>query len=77
MNWPTPMPTSEKLPKKIEGHPFSPDVLAYDAKARQWFVANVQFDDVESSNGTWTANGEVLAPGDITHWIPLPPAPTA
>jgi hypothetical protein len=75
MNWPTPTPTSEKLPPKIEGHPHSADVLAFDAKARQWFVATFMFDDVESETGSWSVNGEVVNAADVTHWVPLPPAP--
>jgi hypothetical protein len=35
MNFPAPMPTAEQLPRRLEGHLYSADVLAYDAKARQ------------------------------------------
>jgi hypothetical protein len=48
MNFPAPMPTAEQLPCRLDGHPYAADDLAYDAKARQWFVASFMFDDFES-----------------------------
>jgi hypothetical protein len=69
------MPTVEQLPRRLEGHPHSADVLAYDAKARQWFTASFQFSDVESETGSWLINGEVVNAADVTHWVPLPPVP--
>ncbi len=68
------MPTTERLPKPVEGEPFSPDVLIWDAKARQWFVATFMFDDIESKTGSWSVNGEVVAMSDVSQWLPLTPA---
>jgi hypothetical protein len=48
-------------------------VLAYDAKARQWFTASFHFSDVESKTGSWLINGEVVNAADVMHWVPLPP----
>jgi hypothetical protein len=75
MKWPDPTPTAEQLPRPLEGHPYSANVLVWDAKARDWFTAVFEFEDVDSETGTWTINGEVVNAADVTHWVPIPPAP--
>jgi hypothetical protein len=75
MEWLPPMPCSEKLPKRSAGGAYSDDVLVYVHKAQRWLVGAFMFDEETGNAGSWGINGEVVDSAEVSHWVPLPPAP--
>jgi hypothetical protein len=73
MNFPAAMPTSERLPKRLNGAPFSDEVLIFTGG--KWFVGSYQFEDETGDSGSWEVSGEAIDAADVSHWMPLPPVP--
>jgi hypothetical protein len=68
------MPTSEKLPPRDNGAPFSRDVFAYELGAG-WQRGAYDYDGETGNEGSWSINGEVVNAREVTHWMPMPPDP--
>jgi hypothetical protein len=61
MEFPTPMPTSERLPARAQHGfaPFSSDVLAFDPKGG-WQLGSYRYANETGNDGSWEINGEVV-----------------
>ena len=72
MNFPDPMPTSERLPKRASSAaPYSDDVLIFTGG--KWLRGSYQYDQETGDNGSWECCGEVIPASEVSHWMPLPP----
>ena len=75
MNYPAPMPTSERLPNRANGGaaPYSDEVLIFTGG--DWAVGSFQYDNETGNEGSWCVYGEVIPADEVSHWMPKPPNP--
>ena len=74
MTWPEPIPVSERLPE-VSGRYLVLMRGKFDAASR-WYIGHWAFD--RERNFLWISDEESPMPlGGVTHWMELPPSPTA